>query len=543
MQPVAAKNESAQTYSFWSLSWGSTVRDIVTTLSFANLSFLRPWEQTLAYRRREVYLMRDIPRAEDFLAPAVGALLLAVVLFTIVRICRHYASLRFFYLIRYFSFALVLLPLNGLRAVLAGQTKYLKSPLLELIGPTTFWLVIVPLLLVALWIAWTWQQLIVRIVVVALVSLFPFCLFTFGQSLMAAARATRPASLDYKPATPAANPNRSARVVWVIFDEWDYRLTFRERPAGLKMPAVDRFAAESLSASSVRSPAMDTGTSVPSLLTGERIRISPGPGGASLLAEEVEGVERMPWTEAPNIFSAARAAGYNTAAIGWYLPYCRMFNILNDCAWWPMPTQATSKGYGLWAKVYGETRSLFETDSLSLFGRSLAVKQKTAIQLAFQSRSEAAASNPQLGFVFLHAPAPHAPHSYSRETGRFDLKNNPLRGYIDSLALLDATLASLRERMEEAGLWDTTAVLLSSDHPFREATAIDGKMDPRVPFLLKMPGQKAGLTFSPAFNSIISANLVMSILHGKTTTPAEAAAWLQAHRRDQDPAAPGASPR
>ena len=40
--------------------------------------------------------------------------------------------------------------------------------------------------------------------------------------------------------------------------------------------------------------------------------------------------------------------------------------------------------------------------------------------------------------------------------------------------------------MKSAGLWESTTVLISADHPYRESEALDGKSDPRVPFLLKL---------------------------------------------------------
>jgi len=329
---------------FWSLSWASTVRDAVTSLSLANLCFIRVWGETLAYRKNERYLMKRVPGAMDDLATVAAVLLLASVIMGVVWICRRYLSLKAFRVTRFASFALMVIPLNALRTMLSAYNPYLKSPMLLLINRYSFSLVILPLSIVAVWFLWTRQRLVVKVAVMALISLFPFCIFTFGQALWAAAQFHGQPIHDL-PSAPRLPAARTApRVVWAIFDEWDYRLTFRDRPATLKMPAVDRLVSESLSARFAYSPAMYTGASLPSLLTGRRLKMADS-APSRYSATEVEGLDRISWTELPNIFSVARAAGFNTSVVGWYLPYCRMFNtVVTDCNWWPMPNQATSMG-------------------------------------------------------------------------------------------------------------------------------------------------------------------------------------------------------
>src|SRR5262249_39249933 len=136
------------------------------------------------------------------------------------------------------------------------------------------------------------------------------------------------------PGAARQTPNgTSRRVLWIIFDEWDYRLTFEDRPAGLALPALDRFRSESLSATDAHTPALDTAAVLPALLTGRDL----------IHANQKMAPEA--WVKLPTVFSAARQAGFNTAVIGWYLPYCRILSgSLCDCAWWSLPVQANSTG-------------------------------------------------------------------------------------------------------------------------------------------------------------------------------------------------------
>jgi hypothetical protein len=69
------------------------------------------------------------------------------------------------------------------------------------------------------------------------------------------------------------------------------------------------------------------------------------------------------------------------------------------------------------------------------------------------------------GLVLIHLPVPHPPAIYSRARGAFNAEDSA--SYLDSLALADRTLGELRAALEQSGLWDRTAVLVSADHGWR----------------------------------------------------------------------------
>ena len=115
--------------------------------------------------------------------------------------------------------------------------------------------------------------------------------------------------------------------------------------------------------------------------------------------------------------------------------------------------------------------------------------------------------------------------------GSFD---PPTKGHEDlirrSLALADRTLGELRAAMESAGLWDRATILISSDHPYREAMTLDGKSDPRIPFLLKLAGAGDPLSYGAAFNTVLSRDLLIAILNGKVDNSSGVADWLDRRR-------------
>ena len=136
--------------------------------------------------------------------------------------------------------------------------------------------------------------------------------------------------------------------------------------------------------------------------------------------------------------------------------------------------------------------------------------------------------------VFLHFPIPHPPYIYNSRTGRLDLANSPVHGYIDALALADRTLGQLRRSMESAGVWDRTAVLISADHGYRADRSVDGGpiADHWVPFLLKLPGQHAAYQYQSLLETVRSADLLLDILEGRIATPSQVADSLDSPARD-----------
>jgi arylsulfatase A-like enzyme len=105
--------------------------------------------------------------------------------------------------------------------------------------------------------------------------------------------------------------------------------------------------------------------------------------------------------------------------------------------------------------------------------------------------------------------------------------------------LVDRTVGEIREILEQAGLWDSTTLLITSDHGFRpamwrgrmgwndklEKVTAPGRSG-TVPFILRLPGQTQGMVFSQSFSNVVSADLVLAILNGQISTYQDASDWL-----------------
>jgi hypothetical protein len=103
---------------------------------------------------------------------------------------------------------------------------------------------------------------------------------------------------------------------------------------------------------------------------------------------------------------------------------------------------------------------------------------------------------------------------------------------------VDQALGELGLAMERRGTWDSSLVLLAADHAFRvhlskltgeEAEVTSNKMHAYVPFLLKMPEQKEGLTYDGPLRTIVTQDLILSFLRGELRGTLDIVTWLRDH--------------
>jgi hypothetical protein len=127
-------------------------------------------------------------------------------------------------------------------------------------------------------------------------------------------------------------------------------------------------------------------------------------------------------------------------------------------------------------------RSLYENVYRSPFGQSLSTTRHSWVTASVAAKSLEVACDPGTGLALLHMPVPHPPYFYNAVTGKNDRGATPIagifqqtqEGYIDALALTDKIIGQLRHSMEHAGVWDSTTVIFSADHPYRHRPALDG---------------------------------------------------------------------
>jgi len=508
----------------------SFFRDLAIGISLANLSYLRIWSETLTYRNSDAFFMAHPPTPLTFFSAIMGVVLLGTVLALAAGWARRAGGQWMVWASRAFLVSLAL-PLNALRSVLSvhvPQLYWLRSPLFALIGAKGVLALAVVLAVTGLLAAYFLYRPLTRIAVGAMRVLFPFAVVTIGQGLWG--------TMQYNPAPfvaqAAAQPlatGKPQRVIWMLFDEMDQNLAFDMRDRNVAMPEFDRLRKESLYAAQAYPPGPETPVSMPSYISGRRVKSVDVLGPSTLRLHYMGSQETVDWKEAPNLFRKAGEAGFNGAIIGWFHPYCRvMGSAVVNCQWWEMAMQYNSMSESLPGLMIDQARSLVETTLFSPFGQSLSSKSHVATYHKILEASLRDAVNRDLGLVLAHFPTPHAPHIFDRKTGQFTRKNSSEQGYWDSLVLADRTLGAMRAAMEKAGVWDSSAVLVTSDHSNR--TPLVDKADTRIPFLLKPAGSKEGLEYGEAFNTVLAHDLMLAMLNGQVVTVRQAAEWLNQRR-------------
>ena len=125
---------------------------------------------------------------------------------------------------------------------------------------------------------------------------------------------------------------------------------------------------------------------------------------------------------------------------------------------------------------------------------------------------------------------PHLPCIYSSATQQFTVTSFSRQDYFNNLALADRTLGALRSALEKVGAWDKSWLLISADHGWRDAPSYDGKSDHRVPFIFKTPGVSRPASYASPFNTVLTQDLLLSVLQQELTSAEQIVPWLERHR-------------
>jgi hypothetical protein len=521
-----------------------TLRDLILALSLANLCFMGAWRVLVNPLHYTYYHWKYYPGFTEYAALLIDVLALAALFWGAVTLARRSGN-RFAMKAARWAFLLALVvPLNDLRMQLSG------SHFTNVLGSRRSLLIAVAVLLVVAGAALVrWRAHVVRGAVAGVLILSPFVLMALFQGAWLAIKHRPNAALAVnRAAGPLPQPGQipGARVLWIVFDELDQRRAFTARPPGLELPELDRLRREAVFAEKALPPSSDTLFSMPSLISGQQIAWALAVRPNELLVTIQGSTEEVAWSTQPNVFAEARAAGADTAVVGWYHPYCRVIaDSLSSCFWEPVvddisplrgePTLLKSMAH--WA-----TMSLFRIPGafrlLEPWYESGRRQDHIEEHVKIMERARAVAKERGFGLTLLHFPIPHHPFIYDAARGALSARTE--NTYADNLVLTDRTLGELRRELEAAGLWEETAVIVTSDHWWRSPP--DGLIDKHVPFIVKLRGQKEGATYETSFNTVLTRGLILAVLRGEVADPPGLMRWLDQNRSDAEPVTGSAEP-
>jgi hypothetical protein len=509
----------------------------VACISYANLCFLNAWAEIFGHSWD--FMRRYSVTWQSVAALVFDILLLGIILWIVVCLVLRSGNPLLVRILKWCTILALLVPFNVIRT----DEAFVSLKQIQIPGTGLRAVIVLAGVAVGILILLMWERFSARVITAVLTLVAPMmalALFAAVNRIGQGPPGGLYVNLPLQAALP--QPPDAPRVVWVIFDEWDDYLTFHQRPPGIDLPAIDRFAGESVHATNVTPPARLTIVSVPSLLTG-RTFVDAKPRNYQELVLTTESKQEVPFPEQDTIFAAARQLGMNIGIVGWFLPYCRLIPECTVCEW--------HAGMGIAGRMqYEDPHSVgrlmaqdfnIQVKEVPLLYR-LGFEVDTPIHQKLHGRTynqvhqdmTRALADRRLNLLFIHMSVPHGPMIYTAREEKITSGAN--LNYADNLRLTDRTVADIRRTLEEAGMWDSSTVLLTSDHPLR-VSYYQRRFIPRyaeqhaqVPYLLKMAGEKIGITYNQWMKEIVTKQLLLAILSHEVTTPEQATAWLDAHQ-------------
>ena len=487
----------------------------VVAVSLANLCYLRIWDGLFHNPERD-YLAATPYNPVDYFAALAGVFLFAALLYVVISVIWYHGSRTARIVAKLAIFIVFLLPLDFVRrslgaslAAFFGLSQYI---MMGLVAAT--------LLVLAFW----FRQRFYAILFWLFALLSPYAGVNIVQTLT---HAISPEQLSERPQlpVPAAKLESAARnrVVWIIFDEWDQRIVFDERPADLKLPHLDRLVGESVMATRAYAPSGSTLISIPALLTGRLIAEAQARDDDELRIRFSGEKETRDFRSTDNIITEALLGGHRVAVMGWYHPYGRLFSQSDNLT-------AHSFGFPAFQGFRGQTIFSAEVAQLQFvispfYGRQLS--RDLHIQLHAAALDAVGAA--ELDLIFLHYNVPHSPGIYDRETQAYSISpSNSTNEYLSNLALVDRTLGEVLLKLDAAALRDSTTLILTSDHWWRSAPWVEKGKGYPVPLILRAKGGGNPERVDGTLCTTSLRAVVRDLLAGKCVDNASLASRLRA---------------
>jgi hypothetical protein len=369
-------------------------------------------------------------------------------------------------------------------------------------------------ILIVVALVWRFEPLAIKLRKAGSVILTGFAVFAMVMTTQLV-RATlwRPGPQAY--AHPiAAAPSARPRLVWVLFDELGYKQTFEARDPSLSLPSFDRLRAESTIYSDITPIAYKTARAVPTLMLGRVVTDVEYTNSNKYLVQ----IEDKHWEELnaeDSLIGLASKHGVTTSIIGWYIPYCPIFEkVATECYWSNHDSQdrgPTTLDASFAENVMFPLRMMVERIAWPrrAWADEAAWNEQAHIASVEDISRHALATlaTSQADIIYLHIPAPHPPGFWDRRTGTFAIGGS----YADGLDYSDRLLGQMLGELEEQPRWAATTLVVQGDHSWRTAmwrplpgwSAEDerishgGEWDPRPVLMIREPGQSAKTVTAP----------------------------------------------
>ncbi len=378
-----------------------------------------------------------------------------------------------------------------------------------------------------------WYRRLMRIGSVVAASLVIFALCSIAQLVWVARWKPAPNQITAAWSTTPQPQRDHPLLVWMVFDELSYDQVFEHRARDLSLPNFDALRAESTLFTNAQPAGYHTVKIIPSLLTGRTVDGIRYNFHNRLWIHHESASGWEPINGAQTVFADAEQAGWRTAAVGWYNPYCAIYaDSLKNCYWTnrDMFDGLMAQGDPFWTNVRVPLQQVVrEMKSPSRADRDLCtydVRHRYRTETDLQDHAFQLLHTDQADFVFVHLAIPHSPNIWSRI--HEDYTQYCDSSYLDNLALTDRVLGRVMSILEGSPRWNQTTLIIEGDHGWRidawnwlpawtdeDDAASRGVFDQRPALLVHQPGQQQPKTVADPWPIIQVHGVVEQTLHGQ----------------------------
>jgi arylsulfatase A-like enzyme len=325
-------------------------------------------------------------------------------------------------------------------------------------------------------------------------------------------------------------------LVWIIFDELSYDQVFEHRAADLSLPNFDALRNQSTLFTNTQPAGYHTVKIVPSLLTGKIVDGIRYNFHNRLWVHHESESGWAPIDGSQTVFGDAQSAGWRTAAVGWYNPYCAIYrDAIQNCYWTnhDMFDGLMAQGAPLATNIYTPLEQVVrEIKSPARADRHLCsfdVRHRYQTESDLQQHAFQLLHTDQADFVFLHFAVPHSPNIWSRIHNNYTQSCDS--SYLDNLALADRILGNVVGTLKSSPRWDQTTLIVQGDHSWRidawnwlpawteeDDAASRNFFDQRPAVIIHQAAQTQPQTVSSEWPIIRIHDVVERTIHGQPLT-------------------------
>ena len=381
-----------------------------------------------------------------------------------------------------------------------------------------------------------WLRILLRVGSGVAVALVAFAISSIGQLIWVARWKPQPNQITAAWENSQQPPRDHPRLVWIVFDELSYDQLFEHRAHDLELPNIDALRSQSTLFTQTQPAGYHTVKILPSLLTGRIVDAIRYNFHNRLWVHHEDDGKWTPIDGSQTVFADADAAGWRTAAVGWYNPYCGIYgDAIQNCFWTnhDMFDGLMAQRASFWRNTYTPLQQVVrELKSPARADRDLCtfdVRQRYQTETDLQQHAFDLLRTDQADFVFLHFAIPHSPNIWSRIQD--DYTQYCDSSYIDNLALVDRVLGQVMATLKASPRWSSTTLIVEGDHGWRieawdwlpawteeDDAASRGVFDQRPALIIHQPGQLQPETVTSAWPLIQIHGVVEQALHQQPLT-------------------------